>query len=74
MALTIIREARISRVCSARPAMDYQEERGTYYRRRAEEATRSAQAAKDAGVRKSYEDIARSWLDLANRHEPKTDR
>jgi hypothetical protein len=41
----------------------------TYYRRKAEEMTRAAEAATDPGVRKAFEDIAQSWLELVKEHE-----
>ena len=51
--------------------MDYEEERGAYYRRKAEEATRAAQASTDPRARKTYEEIARSWLQLAKQFDRK---
>ena len=53
--------------------MTYHEDQAAYFRRKAEQATRAAERANDPGVKKSYEEIARSWLGLAKRHEPKTD-
>jgi hypothetical protein len=49
--------------------MEYREDWVADYRRKAEEAERAAERASDPVVKKSYEVLARSWLDLAKRLE-----
>jgi hypothetical protein len=52
--------------------MENRDDRAAYYRRRAEEAMRAAEAAKNYSIKQEYEDIARCWLELAERHEPRS--
>jgi hypothetical protein len=51
--------------------MTYCEDQAAYYRCKAEEATRAAQVATDPRARETYEEIARSWLQIAKQFERK---
>ena len=52
--------------------MERQEDRAEWYRRKAEETLRAAERPKEPAMKNAFEDLARSWLDLAKRGERAT--